>query len=109
MKEHVQAKKAFSLGPKPLFLMTTQIFMPWLKAKGGKIILLENLTSSADRADNHSNMIYADNSSVGRPLGGKFLLGMKILYFADVLVGLCRVNLANEYPKIELVATEVKI
>jgi hypothetical protein len=77
--------------------------------KGGKIVLLENLNSpNHDSAD----VIYADTkvvvSSVGRPLGGKFVPGTKILYFADALLGLCRVNLASEHPKIELVVSEVK-
>jgi len=102
-------KESLLVGPESIVLDDDSNI--YALTKGGKIVLLENLTSSSDLAGN-SNKIYADTqivaSSVGRPLGGKFLPGTKILYFADALLGLCRVNLANDFPKIELVATEVK-
>lgn len=80
--------------------------------KGGKIVLLENLSSPNHGSGSDDVVIYADTkvvaSSVGRPLGGKFVPGTKILYFADAMLGLCRVNLALEHPKIELVVAEVE-
>lgn len=74
----------------------------------GKIVRLENLIA----APNDANTVYADvveiAASIGRPLGGKFVPGTQVLYFADVLLGLCRIDLSNKHPKIELVASKVQ-
>ena len=76
---------------------------------GGKILKLMNLDSSP----NDDNIIYADvieiAKSVGQPLGGKFVPDTQILYFADAVLGLCRIDLSQKFPKIELVASQVEV
>jgi len=77
-------------------------------SREGRILKLENFTETAD----DSGTIYADvveiARSVGAPLGGQFAPGSKMLYFADALLGLCRIDLSKEEPKIESVVTKVQ-
>lgn len=53
------------------------------------------------------------NLGLGRPLGGKFCIhnnkegNRKMLYFADSVMGLGRIDLEKNHPKVEIVATHV--
>lgn len=80
-----------------------------LISKRGSVVILNNLAPSS----NNENIIYADvtelASFAGSPLGGKFVPGTKILYFADSILGLCRIDLAKNNPKVELVASKVQL
>lgn len=79
--------------------------------KEAKIVVLENFSSLLDGS---SQVVYADikvlvNYAVGRPLGGKFVPGTKIMYIADAVLGLCRVDLSRAFPKLELVVSQVEL
>jgi len=80
-----------------------------LLPKLGRIVSLTNLAPSP----NDENIIYADVTELasfyGSPLGGNFVPGTKILYFADAILGLCRIDLAKQDPKVELVASKVQL
>ncbi len=75
----------------------------------GKLLRFDNLAAAPD--DKYT--IYADlyeiAESIGRPLGGKFVPGSDVLYFADTLLGLCRIDLSKNHPKMELVASKVQL
>lgn len=78
-------------------------------SKYGKLLKLENLQPS----DNDPNKLLVDAKeivqSVGAPLGGKFAPDSNILYFADAILGLCRIDVSSAHPIIEIVATKVKL
>lgn len=47
--------------------------------------------------------------SPGFLLGGKFVPNTKILYFADAVNGLCRIDLSKPNPKVELIASSFQL
>mmetsp|Transcript_6871 Transcript_6871/g.7496 ORF Transcript_6871/g.7496 Transcript_6871/m.7496 type:complete len:412 (+) Transcript_6871:66-1301(+) len=77
----------------------------------GNVLKLTNFSEKHDHLS--ETIILADvhivATSPGCPLGGKFVPGTKILYFADVLLGLCRLDLSQPIPKIELIASKVQL
>lgn len=89
----------------------------------GNIILLTNLTRSTIKttkdAKQDESIILADAKilakSVGFPLGANFVPNTKIMYFADPILGLCRIDLSDTEtektmrPKIELVASKFQL
>ena len=52
-------------------------------------------------------MIVAKTS--GFVLGGKFVPGTKVLYFADAVNGLCRIDVSKPNPKVELIASSFQL
>ena len=65
-----------------------------------------------DLEDESGNIFVSDTQIIaklgmGNPLGGKFDYNKekKTLYFADSVMGLCRIHISDDNPKVELVAT----
>lgn len=100
----VEGKKPLLLGPETVVFSEEDDSSIYTFTKEGKIIRLHNFVESA------GGIIYADTveiaSSVGCPLGGKFMPGSQVLYFADAVLGLCRIDVSKKFPKIELVASK---
>lgn len=72
----------------------------------GKIVKVYNFVEASE--PNHLNASTEEIVSFGgSPLGGKFVPGTKIMYFADDHLGLCRIDLSKQHPKVEIVANRV--
>jgi sugar lactone lactonase YvrE len=72
----------------------------------GKVVKVSNFVETSD-----ANHLIADTEQIvdfgGSPLGGKFVPGTKIMYFADDHLGLCRIDVSKQHPKVEIVANRV--
>jgi hypothetical protein len=77
----------------------------------GNIIQLINLSEEVMK--DNEKVILADvklvASTPGFPLGGKFVPKTKILYFADAVLGLCRIDVGKANPKIEIVVSKFQL
>jgi len=66
-----------------------------------------------DTSSNWDGKIFADVEIVaktpGALLGGKFVPNTKILYFADAVNGLCRIDVSKPHPKVELIASSFQL
>lgn len=72
----------------------------------GKVVKVHNFVETSD-----ANHLVADTEEIasfgGSPLGGKFVPGTKIMYFADFHLGLCRIDVSKQHPKVVIVADRV--
>lgn len=71
------------------------------------------VTNFSEPEDASKNVILADVNIVattpGFLLGGKFVPKTSILYFADAVLGLCRVDVSQLNPKVEIVASTFQL
>jgi len=72
--------------------------------KGGQLIRLDNFEPG-------SNTVLATVIATlpMLALGAKFVPNTKVIYFAVPILGLCRIDVGQRYPKVELIASKVKL